>query len=59
MVIGDFNTKLGFGGEDDVVGWYSLGERNTRGDRLVQFCFENNLFISNMFFKQHPRRLYT
>ncbi|XP_071581578.1 craniofacial development protein 2-like [Temnothorax nylanderi] len=58
MVIGDFNAKVGSGAED-TVGQYGLGERNTRGDRLVQFCAENNLLITNTFFKQHPRRLYT
>lgn len=59
IVIGDFNAKVGFGREGDVVGRYGLGKRNSRGDRLVQFCVENNLFIANTFFKQHPRRLYT
>lgn len=33
--------------------------RGAAGDRLVQFCIENNLLIANTFFKQHPRRLYT
>lgn len=59
MVIGDFNAKIGSGKENDVVGQHGLGERNTRGDRLVQFCTELDLFIANTFFKQHPRRLYT
>ncbi|XP_071578112.1 craniofacial development protein 2-like [Temnothorax nylanderi] len=59
MVIGDFNAKVGSGTEEDTAGRYGLGERNTRGDRLVQFCVENNLLIANTFFKQHPRRLHT
>lgn len=59
MVIGDFNAKIGSGSENDIVGQYGLGIRNTRGDRLVQFCAESDLLIANTFFKQHPRRLYT
>lgn len=59
MVIGDFNAKIGCGAEGENIGAYGLGTRNNRGDRLAQFCVENNLLIANTFFKQHPRRLYT
>ncbi|XP_044750612.1 uncharacterized protein LOC123310952 [Coccinella septempunctata] len=59
MVIGDFNAKIGCGAEGDNVGSYGLGTRNDRGNRLAQFCVENDLLIANTFFKQHPRRLYT
>lgn len=59
MVIGDFNAKIGAGVEGDNIGAYGLGIRNARGDRLNQFCTENNFLIANTFFKQHPRRLYT
>uniref|UniRef100_A0A8D8SHV0 Craniofacial development protein 2 n=1 Tax=Cacopsylla melanoneura TaxID=428564 RepID=A0A8D8SHV0_9HEMI len=59
FVIGDFNAKAGKGAVGDVVGDYGLGTRNERGDRLIQFCMEQNLFVSNTYFKQHPRRLYT
>ena len=59
LVLGDFNAKIGLGAENNIVGSYGLGERNLRGDRLVQFCTEHNLFISNTFFKLPPRRLYT
>ncbi|XP_030765278.1 craniofacial development protein 2-like [Sitophilus oryzae] len=59
MVMGDFNAKIGSGRENDVVGEYGLGTRNARGDKLIQFCVESNLFIANTCFKQHPRRLYT
>lgn len=59
IVMGDFNAKIELGGEDEVVGQYGLGERNTRGDRLVQLCIENNLLVIYVFFKRHSRRLYT
>lgn len=38
VVMGDFNAKVGQGRVTDVVGEYGLGERNERGDMLVQFC---------------------
>ncbi|KAL1447433.1 hypothetical protein WDU94_013960 [Cyamophila willieti] len=59
FVIGDFNAKVGKGAAGDAVGNYGLGMRNERGDRLIQFCIEQNMFATNTFFKQHPRRLYT
>lgn len=50
IVMGDLNAKIGTGAEGESVGAYGLGERNPSGDRLVQFCNENNLYISNTFF---------
>ncbi|XP_050343811.1 craniofacial development protein 2-like [Nymphalis io] len=38
---------------------YGLGERNARGERLLQFAADNNLTIINTVFQQHHRRLYT
>lgn len=54
VVMGDFNAKVGTGQDADlaVMGKYGIGERNERGDRLVDFCFANNLFITNTKFKQ-------
>lgn len=59
IVMGDFNSKIGEGAVDETVGSFGLGERNERGDRLVQFCQEEQLVITNTFFKLPPRRLYT
>ncbi|XP_060527005.1 craniofacial development protein 2-like [Cylas formicarius] len=59
IVLGDFNAKIGKGADGEVCGDQGLGTRNTRGDRLVQFCTEHRLSAANTFFKQHPRRLYT
>ena len=32
---------------------------NEAGQRLIEFCQENSLFIANTLFQQHKRRLYT
>lgn len=59
IIMGDFNAKVGKGKEEDVVGNYGLGMRNDRGDRLIRFCVEKKLVISNTFFELPKRRLYT
>ena len=38
---------------------YGLGTRNKREERLIEFCQQNELIITNTYFKQHPRKLYT
>uniref|UniRef100_A0A671PJN9 Endonuclease/exonuclease/phosphatase domain-containing protein n=1 Tax=Sinocyclocheilus anshuiensis TaxID=1608454 RepID=A0A671PJN9_9TELE len=55
-VIGDFNTKVGSHVESHVMGSCDFGEHK---DRLVQFCHENQLWITNTGFKQPKRHLYT
>ena len=59
ILMGDWNTKIGKGEESETVGKYGLGNRNDAGERLLEFCEENALFIANTFFKQPERRLYT
>ncbi|XP_072934750.1 uncharacterized protein [Epargyreus clarus] len=63
LVIGDFNAKIGKSSVDDhlkgIIGNHGLGDRNSRGQMLLDFCAENNISIMNTWFQQHPRRLYT
>jgi hypothetical protein len=59
IVMGDMNAKVGKGSYEKIVGNFGLGKRNDRGDRLIQFCVENNLIVCNTFFQHHPRKLYT
>lgn len=59
IVMGDLNAKIGCGEVQGIVGQYGLGIRNDRGDRLIQFCQENNFIILNTYFKLPSRRLYT
>ena len=51
FVICDFNAKIGAGHcheeEKVVIGKFGLGERNKRGDNLVDFCISNDLVVAN------------
>ncbi len=63
IVMGDFNAKVGKTDKSDgfygLVGNHGLGTRNERGERLLQFCAEQQLVLTNTLFQQHRRRLYT
>ena len=59
IVMGDLNAKIGRGMVESIVGKFGLGDRNDRGDRLVQFCQDNSLAVMNTLFKLPKRRLYT
>ena len=58
-VMGDLNAKVGKEKATDMTGQYGLGTRNKRGERLIEFFQRNELIITNIYFKQHPRKLYT
>ncbi|XP_060533802.1 craniofacial development protein 2-like [Cylas formicarius] len=59
VIMGDFNAKIGQGRVSDLVGEFGLGDRNDRGERLIEFCQQHNMAVTNTWFKHHPRRLYT
>ena len=59
IIMGDWNAVVGEGREEDCVGKYGLGKRNNRGNRLVEFCKNQRLVITNTCFKHHMRRRYT
>lgn len=59
IIMGDFNAKVGGVSTNKVVGRFGLGERNDRGDRLIQFCTDNDLVVHNTWFQLPKRRLYT
>ena len=54
FIIGDWNSKVGSQETPGVTGIFGLGIRNEAGQRLIEFCQENALVIT-----QHKRRLYT
>ncbi|XP_073824763.1 FERM domain containing isoform X3 [Musca autumnalis] len=59
IIQGDFNAKVGSDIVAGVKGIYGLGDRNERGDRLIEFCQEFKMKITNTLFTLPPRRLYT
>ena len=59
IALGDWNAKVGQEPEYPVTGKFGLGNRNDRGQRLVEFCWKTNLVITNTLFEHPYRRLYT
>ena len=59
IIMSDWNAKVGEISEAGTTGRFGLGERNEAGTRLIDFCMENELVITNTLFEQPKRRLYT
>ena len=59
FVIGVWNAKVRSQETPEVTGKFGLGVQNEAGQRLIEFCQENTLVITNTLFQQHKRRLYT
>ena len=55
FIIGDWNSKVGSQKIPGVTGKFGLGVWNKAGQRLIEFCQENALVITNIFFQQHRR----
>ena len=58
-VMGDFNAKVGNERIGNTVGPFGLGNKTDRGNNLVSWCQSHNIVITNTWFKNHPRRLWT
>ena len=58
FIIGDWNAKVGGQETPGITGKFGFGIQNEAGQRLVEFCQENALVITNTLFQQHKRRLY-
>ena len=61
ILTGDWNAKVGQDNTDwtSVMGKYGYGDRNERGERLLEFATMHNLFICNTRFEQKPNRKWT
>ena len=59
FILGDWNAKVGSQETPGVTGKFGLGVQKEAGQRLIEFCQENALVITNTLFQQHKRRLYT
>ena len=55
FIIRDWNAKVGSLETPGVIGKFGLGIRNEAGQRLIEFCQENALVITNTLFQQHKR----
>ena len=59
IIMGDLNAKVGNEPDGETVGKFGLGTQNERGERWVQWCKANEYVITNTWYEQHPRRLWT
>lgn len=61
ILTGDFNAKMGFKQDhaETAMGKYGYGERNERGQRLLNFLHQENLHVMNSFFDKKPQRKWT
>ena len=53
FIIGDWNAKVRSQETPGVTGKFGLGVWNEAGQRLIEFCQENALVITNIIFQQH------
>ena len=51
FIIGDWNAKVGSQETPGVTGKFGLGIRNEAGERLIEFCQDNVLVITNTLFQ--------
>ena len=58
FIIGDWNAKVGSQETPGVTGKFGHGVQNEAGQRIIEFCQENALFIANTLFQQHKRTLH-
>ena len=49
FIIGDWNAKVGSQETPGITGKFGLGIHNEAGQRLIEFCQENALVITNTF----------
>jgi len=59
VIMGDLNAKVGNEADGETVGKFGLGTQNERGEKWVQWCKANEYVLTNTWYEQHPRRLWT
>ena len=61
VLAGDWNAKIGSDntGWEHVIKGYGHGERNDRGEMLLEFASKHELLICNTKFQQPERRKWT
>ncbi|CAF2091543.1 unnamed protein product [Rotaria magnacalcarata] len=58
ILTGDWNAKIGNDNTDwkSVMGKYGYGDRNERGERLLEFAIVHDLYVCNTKFQHKPNR---
>ena len=59
IITGDFNAKMGSKTKEEdskSMGVFGIGERNDRGDRLIEFAEEHKLIIANKLFQKPQKK---
>ena len=59
FIIADWNEKVGSQETPGATSKFGLGVQNEAGQRLIEFCPDNTLVITNTLFQQRKKRLYT
>ena len=61
LIGGDFNNKIGqlADGEEKNIGRFSIGQRNSNGERLANFSLLNDLVVSSTTFRKKRHTLHT
>lgn len=61
IIIWDCNAKTGQPLKDEhiITGKYGYGNRRERGQRSIDFAFDNRLSVINFYFKQRTSRRWT
>ncbi|XP_072403197.1 uncharacterized protein [Diabrotica undecimpunctata] len=61
IIIGDLNGRVGVKDQEssDVLGQHGEQVRNNNGQRIIDFCRENDLIIMNSFFQHKDVHKYT
>ena len=61
VVMGDLNGHAGQDrtGIENIIGSFSIGERNREGESIIDFCLQNNMSIMNTFYSHEENKKWT
>jgi len=61
LILGDFNARVGkdYGTYEGTIGKFGKEKINSNGERMLAFCTEHQLCVTNTFFKQPDKNYFT